>query len=91
MDYAQTALMAAATSFSTSTVRTDPSVILARADVFLEWLEANAPEEEQERVMSLDSAAEKAEQEPPNQELHAYHRDGPEYGEDLKIRRRAGF
>jgi hypothetical protein len=44
MDYAQTALMAAATSFSTSTVRTDPKVILGRAEVFLKWLEAHEEE-----------------------------------------------
>jgi hypothetical protein len=91
MDYAQTALMAAATSFSTSTVRTEPSVILARADVFLQWLEDNAPDDDDDRVMDLSSTTDKADQDPPNQELHAHHRDEPTYGDDLKVSRRAGF
>jgi hypothetical protein len=84
MDYAQTALMAAATSFSTSTVRTDPATILRRADLFLKWLEQNEPEEDEEKHdTTLDALTERADQEPPNQELHTHHRDEP--GEARRI------
>jgi len=92
MDNAQTALMAAATSFGTSTLRTDPAVILHRADVFLQWLEDKEPDEDEDekRDTALDAAVERAEQDPPNKELHAHHRDEPTYGDDLK-RRPVGF
>lgn len=89
MDNAQTALMAAATSFSTSTVRTDPSAILARADKFLQWLEDHEPDEDEaERVTALDAMAERAEQDPPNKELHSHHRDEPDEGLKLGFQRR---
>lgn len=92
MDNPQAALMAAATSFSTSTVRTDPGVILSRAAKFLQWLEEQEPDEEApERVTVLDAMAEKSDEAPPNRELHAHDRGEPQYGDELKISRRIGF